>query len=165
MKTPDTASKKSNVLALIINLIIPLAIGAIGGLLTQTSVKTWYLTINKPSFNPPNWIFAPVWTSLYILMGISAYLVWQKRDKIQHLPRTIAIYFIQLVLNLFWSFLFFYAHLLGAAFYEILALLIVILINARMFYKIDKTAGLLFFPYLLWVSFATILTYSIFNLN
>ncbi|TDQ06943.1 TspO/MBR family protein [Pedobacter metabolipauper] len=156
---------KFNPLALIINLLITLSIGAGGAFLTAQSVKTWYPYINKPSFNPPNWVFGPMWTLLYILMAISAYLVWQKRKQIEHLPRTMAIYFIQLVLNLFWSFLFFYSHLLGAAFYEICALLIAIIVNARVFYKIDKTAGLLYIPYILWVSFATLLTYNIFKLN
>lgn len=165
MKASVNTQQKFSIPAFIINLLIPLSIGAIGGVLTQASVKSWYPTINKPSFNPPNWIFAPVWTTLYILIGIAAYLVWQKRKQIEHLPRTIAIYFIQLVLNLMWSFLFFYSHLIGAAFYEILALLLIIVVNGSMFYKIDKTAGLLFIPYFLWVSFATILTYSIFRLN
>ena len=143
----------------------PLAMGAIGGWFTSQYVKTWYLTLNKPSFNPPNWIFAPVWTTLYILMGISAYLIWLKRKEVEHFSRTAAIYLLQLVLNVMWSFLFFYAHEIGLAFFEIIALLIAIIINARVFYKIDKTAGLLFIPYILWVSFATILTYSIFSLN
>jgi Tryptophan-rich sensory protein (mitochondrial benzodiazepine receptor homolog) len=151
--------------AFIISIAIPLAMGAIGGWFTSQYVKTWYLTLNKPSFNPPNWIFAPVWTILYILMGISAYLIWLKRKEVEHFSRTAAIYLLQLVLNVMWSFLFFYAHEIGLAFFEIIALLIAIIINARVFYKIDKTAGLLFIPYILWVSFATILTYSIFSLN
>lgn len=149
----------------IINISIPLAFGANGGLLTSNAVKTWYPTLNKPAFNPPNWIFGPVWTALYILIGIAAYLVWQKRDQVVHFPRTIAVYLIQLVLNLFWSFLFFNAHKIGASLFEIFALLIVIIINGIMFYKIDKTAGLLFIPYVLWVSFATLLTYAIYSLN
>lgn len=151
--------------AFIINIAIPLGIGAIGAFFTASSVKTWYVTLAKPSFNPPNEIFAPVWTSLYILMGISAYLVWQKRHTITQLPRTVAIYLIQLVLNLMWSFIFFYAHQLGLALFEIIALLLAVIINAWIFYKIDKVAGLLFIPYILWVSFATILTYNIFILN
>ena len=151
--------------AFIINILIPLAIGAIGGWFTSQYVQTWYTTLAKPSFNPPNWVFAPVWTTLYILMGIAAYLVWLKRKEIEHFPRTVAVYFIQLVLNLMWSFLFFYLHEIGIALLEIIILLVVIIINAKIFYKIDKTAGLLFIPYILWVAFATILTYSIFSLN
>jgi benzodiazapine receptor len=156
---------KFNPIAFVINIAIPLAFGAIGAFFTASSVKTWYTTLTKPSFNPPNEVFAPVWTSLYILMGISAYLVWQKRQTIRQLPRTIALYLIQLVLNLMWSFIFFYAHQIGVALFEIIALLIVVMINAWVFYKIDKVAGLLFIPYILWVIFATILTYNIFILN
>lgn len=156
---------KFNPIAFIVNLVLPLTIGAIGAFFTASSVKTWYVTLTKPSFNPPNEIFAPVWSSLYVLMGISAYLVWQKRHTITRFPRTIAIYLIQLVLNLMWSFIFFYAHQLGVALFEIIALLIVIIINALVFYKIDKLAGLLFIPYILWVAFATVLTYNIFILN
>ena len=165
MSANSTSARKFNFVAFIINLAIPLSIGAIGAYFTASSVDTWYRTISKPSFNPPNGIFGPVWTSLYIMIGISAYLVWQKRARIEQFPRTVAIYLIQLVLNLMWSFIFFYAHELGMALIEIIMLLIVIIINARVFYKIDKTAGLLFIPYILWVSFATVLTYSIFSLN
>ena len=151
--------------AFLINIVITLGIGALGGLATSESVKTWYPTLNKPSFNPPNWLFAPVWTSLYILIGIAAYLVWIKRDKIAHFPRVLAIYFIQLILNLCWSFIFFSLHEIGFALFEIIILLIVIVVNAIAFYKIDKWAGYLFIPYILWVSFASFLTYSIFMLN
>ncbi|GGI24935.1 TspO/MBR family protein [Pedobacter mendelii] len=151
--------------AFIINIVITLSIGALGGWATAKSVQTWYPTLNKPSFNPPNWLFAPVWTSLYVLIGIAAYLVWIRRDKIAHFPRTVAIYFIQLMLNLAWSFIFFYLHEVGFALFEIILLLIFIIINALMFYKINKWAGLIFIPYILWVSFASFLTYNIFILN
>ena len=149
----------------VINLMIPLFFGVLGGLITINSVRTWYPGIQKPSWNPPNWLFGPVWSTLFIIIGISAYLVWRKRDKIVHFPRTVAIYFIQLVLNLVWSYLFFYHHMIGAALIEIFALLVAIVINGIMFYKIDKTAGILFIPYFLWVSFAAFLTYNIFILN
>jgi len=151
--------------ALIINIAITLGVGALGGWATAKSVQTWYPTLNKPSFNPPNWLFAPVWTSLYVLIGIAAYLVWIRRDKIVHFPRTVAIYFIQLILNMAWSFIFFYLHEVGFALAEIILLLIVIVVNASMFYKINKWAGLIFIPYFLWVSFASFLTYNIFILN
>lgn len=156
---------KFNPVAFIVNIAIPLAIGAVGAFFTASSVKTWYVTLAKPSFNPPNTIFAPVWTALYIIMGISAYLVWQKRHTIKHFPRTIAIYLMQLILNLMWSFIFFYAHQIGVALIEIVFLLFIIILNAVTFYKIDKAAGLLYIPYILWVSFATVLTYNIFILN
>jgi len=152
-------------LAFIVNIAITLGIGALGGWATAQSVKTWYPTLNKPSFNPPNWLFAPVWTTLYILIGIAAYLVWIRRDKIVHFPRTVAIYLIQLILNLGWSFIFFYLREVGFALAEIILLLIIIVINASMFYKINKWAGLIFIPYIIWVSFASFLTYNIFILN
>lgn len=152
-------------LAFILSIAITLSIGALGGFATAQSVKTWYPLLNKPSFNPPNWLFAPVWTSLYILIGIAAYLVWVKRDQVQHFPRTAAIYFIQLILNLAWSFIFFYLHEIGFALAEIIVLLMVVILNAVMFYKTDKWAGLLFIPYILWVSFASFLTYNLFILN
>ncbi|WP_443943920.1 TspO/MBR family protein [Pedobacter sp. AW1-32] len=156
---------KFNPIAFIINIAITLSVGALGGWATAQSVKTWYPTLAKPSFNPPNWLFAPVWTSLYILIGIAAYLVWMRRATIAHFPRTVAIYFIQLILNLAWSFLFFYLHEIGFALFEILLLWLFIIINGLRFYKINKWAGLIFIPYLIWVSFATLLTYNIFILN
>ena len=152
-------------LALIISIAITLGVGALGAWATAKSVQTWYPTLNKPSFNPPNSLFPIVWTSLYVLIGIAAYLVWIRRENIKHFPRTVAIYFIQLILNLAWSFIFFYFHEIGFALAEIILLLIIIVINALMFYKINKWAGLIFIPYFLWVSFATFLTYNIFILN
>lgn len=157
--------KRIRVVPLFINILIPFIIAALGGLLTANSVDTWYPGLQKPAFNPPNWLFGPVWSILFLLIGISAYLIWRKKEQIMHFPRTVALYFIQLVLNLLWSFLFFYSHLIGAALIEIFALLVSIVVNGLVFYRIDKTAGLLFIPYFLWVSFASFLTYSIFMLN
>nr|WP_276904498.1 TspO/MBR family protein [Pedobacter kyonggii] len=151
--------------AFVINIAITLGVGTLGSWATIQSVKTWYPTLNKPTFNPPDWLFRPVWTTLYVLIGIAAYLVWVRRDKIIHFPRTVAIYLIQLILNLAWSFIFFYLHEIGFALAEIILLLIIIAINGLVFYKINKWAGLIFIPYFLWVSFATILTYNIFMLN
>ncbi|MDQ0964770.1 benzodiazapine receptor [Flavobacterium sp. W4I14] len=151
--------------AFLVNIAITLGVGALGAWATLQSVKTWYPTLNKPSFNPPDWLFRPVWTTLYVLIGIAAYLVWIRRDKIVHFPRTVAIYLIQLILNLGWSFIFFYLREVGFALAEIILLLIIIVINASMFYKINKWAGLIFIPYILWVSFASFLTYNIFILN
>ena len=159
------STKKFQFLPFILCLIIPLAIGAIGGFFTFESVKTWYTTLNKPSFNPPNNIFGPVWTTLYILMGISSYLVWKRRKIVSGYQWAAAIYLLQLILNLMWSFLFFYQHQIGFALVEIGILLLTIIINAFLFYRINKSAGLLFIPYILWVSFASYLTYSIYILN
>lgn len=158
-------STKFNPVAFIVNLAITLSVGYLGSWFTLSSVKTWYVTINKPSFNPPDWIFPPVWTGIFILIAIAAYRIWQKKDQIQHFPRTIAVYLIQLILNLLWSFIFFYSRQIGVALFEIVVLLMVVVFNAWVFYKIDKPAGLLFIPYILWLSFATVLTYNIFVLN
>jgi benzodiazapine receptor len=158
-------NKKFQFVPFVICLVIPLAIGAFGSLLTMESVKTWYTTLNKPSFNPPNEIFGPVWSSLYILMGISSYLVWKERKSFTGYKWAVGLYFSQLILNLMWSFLFFYQHQIGLALVEIIILLIAIISTAVVFYKVNKAAGLLFIPYILWVSFASYLTYSIFILN
>lgn len=156
---------KFSPVALLINIAIPISIGAVAAFFTASSVSTWYPTLANPSFTPPGQLFGPVWAVLYILIGIAAYRVWQRRNDIKQFPRTVAIYLIQLLLNALWSFIFFYAHQLGVAVFEILFLLVVVVVNAIVFYKIDKIAGLLFIPYILWVAFATVLTYNIFILN
>ncbi|HTM99746.1 MAG TPA: TspO/MBR family protein [Pedobacter sp.] len=157
--------KKFQPLAFIVCLLIPLAIGALGGFFTFESVKSWYTTLNKPSFNPPNSIFGPVWTTLYILIGIASYLIWKQRKDASGYKLALVIYIFQLLLNLTWSFLFFYQHQIGYALIEIGILLLTIIINAILFYQIHKIAGLLFIPYILWVSFASYLTYNIYLLN
>lgn len=157
--------KKFQFIPFVINLGIPLAIGAIGSFFTMESVKTWYTTLEKPALNPPNWVFGPVWSTLYILIGLASFLVWRKRRSITNYPGVIGLYLFQLILNLAWSFIFFYLHETGLALIEIILLLGVIIINALVFYRISRTAGLLFIPYILWVGFATYLTYSIYTLN
>lgn len=156
---------KFKLLPFIISMSIPLGVGAIGGLATASEIGTWYSTLQKPSFNPPNWIFGPVWTTLYVLMGIAAHLVWQRRHEVSFFPKASGIYAIQLLLNLAWSFIFFRFHLIGLAFGEIILLLVVIIVNAAVFYRIDKWAGLLFAPYIFWVAFASLLNHRIFVLN
>ncbi|MEM0230857.1 MAG: TspO/MBR family protein [Candidatus Woesearchaeota archaeon] len=147
---------------LAISLAIPLLVGLLGSLMTSSSLKSWYLSINKPSFNPPNWVFAPVWIALFIMMGISFYLLWERNE----LSRiALAAYFGQLALNLMWSFLFFGLRKPAIALIDIFALWIMIVINIFVFRKSSKTAALLLVPYLLWVSFALILNYFIVLLN
>jgi len=158
-------SSSATIITLLICLAIPLLIGFIGSQFTIESVKTWYTTINRPSFNPPNWVFAPVWTTLYVLMGIASFRVWQKRKTAEWFHWAVIIYFVQLIFNLMWSFIFFELHQIGFALVEIILLLLLIIINAFIFYRFDKLAAWLFLPYFLWVSFATYLTYSIFILN
>ena len=152
---------KLTVLRVIISIAVTLAVGFIGSIFTTPSIATWYTTINKPSFNPPNWIFGPVWTCLFILMGISFYLIWQRRLT----TKALAIFTLQLILNVLWSVLFFYLKSPSLAFIEIIFLWATILANIVIFYSISKTAGLLLVPYILWVSFASFLNYMIISLN
>jgi benzodiazapine receptor len=151
-------------LKLSICILIPLLVGAISGYFTSTSITTWYETLNKPSFNPPNYLFGPVWTTLYILMGISLFLVLNKAKDLEK-NKIIFVFSIQLILNFLWSFLFFKFQQLGLALAEILIMWCSILFMIIVFYKTNKLAALINIPYLLWVSFATILTYSIYTLN
>lgn len=151
-------------LTLIISIAIAQSAGLIGSIFTVNSVNTWYTAVNKPSFNPPSWIFGPVWITLYTLMGIAAFLIWQKR-KSKQAKIALGFYAIQLVLNSLWSILFFGQQNPGAAFIEIIFLLIFILLTTIFFYKENKLAGILFLPYLAWVGFASILNYNIWLLN
>ena len=143
-----------------------LVIGYLSGMVTRESITTWYPTLIKPVFNPPNWIFAPVWTSLYIMMGVAGGLVWNKLDGNETLVKKAFLFFIiQLALNALWSLIFFKLHNLLLASIEVVLLLLMIFETYTQFKKIDKIAGLLLIPYLAWVSFASILTISIWYLN
>ena len=146
--------------------IICLAVGYLSGMVTRASITTWYPTLVKPSFNPPNWIFAPVWTSLYVMMGVAAGLIWNQITT-QKLAVTKALQFftIQLVLNALWSYLFFGLHNLMLATIEVVLLWLMIFETYSQFAKINKTASYLMLPYLAWVSFASVLTASIWWLN
>lgn len=147
-----------NIPKLILSIGICLGAGIIGSFFTVSSIPNWYVTLNKPSFSPPNWIFGPVWTILYILMGYTLYLVWVKRS----VP---TIFWIQLILNAIWSIIFFGMKNPVLALADIVALWIAIILTIKVFYKINKLAGQLLFPYLAWVSFASILNIAIVLLN
>jgi benzodiazapine receptor len=151
-------------LKLALCIFIPLIIGAVSGIATASSVDTWFLTLNKPNFNPPNYLFAPVWTTLYILMGISLYLILQSANS-KLRTNAITLFCIQLFLNFWWSFIFFKFQLVGIAFVEISLIWLSIITMIYSFKKINKTAAYLQLPYLLWVSFATLLNGSIWYLN
>ncbi len=153
-----------NTHALLLSVGITLLIGMIGGLVTASSVGSWFVEINKPSWNPPNWIFGPVWTSLYIMMGIAIFLVWLKRKQ-QSIKLVMGLYIIQLLLNMLWSLLFFGLQNPQLAFFEVVVLLFAIVLTTLHFWKISKSAALLMIPYILWVSFATVLNFSIWQLN
>lgn len=135
-----------------------LGAGIIGSFFTVSAIPNWYATLNKPSFSPPNWIFGPVWTVLYIMMGVSLYLIWAKKK----IP---AVFWVQLILNALWSVIFFGLKNPLLAMVNILALWIAIVLTIKSFYKINKLAGNLLIPYILWVSFATFLNYNIWILN
>ncbi|MEJ5303479.1 MAG: tryptophan-rich sensory protein [Bacteroidales bacterium] len=152
------------IIKLLVSIALPLGIGAFAGIFTSQSIPEWYATLNKPSFNPPNWIFGPMWSLLYILMGISFFLIWKQPPSSQ---RNLAIlcFALQLVLNFSWSFIFFYYKLIGLALLEIIFLLVSICLMILMFYKLKPLAAYLNIPYLLWVSFATVLNGAINFLN
>ena len=153
---------------ILIVVVTCLAIGYFSGMATQSSIKTWFPTLIKPSFNPPNWVFAPVWSMLYIMMGIAAGLVWNRMEasKDKELVKKSLIFFaIQLGLNALWSVLFFGLRNPMLALIEIVLLWLMIYETYIKFGKIDKIAGYLFLPYLAWVSFATVLNASIWWLN
>jgi len=146
-------------------IVISQAAGIIGSIFTSNSIRTWYVEISRPPFTPPNWIFAPVWISLYLLMGISGYLVWKKGARKKEVRIALILFFIQLALNSVWSILFFGLHLILAAFIEILLLWIAILFMIFKFWPVSKTAALIQIPYILWVSFAAVLNFSFAVLN
>lgn len=146
--------------------VICLVVGYVSGMVTRASITTWYPTLIKPSFNPPNWIFAPVWTSLYIMMGIAAGLVWnQITTHKEAVTKALQFFTIQLVLNALWSYLFFGLHNLILATIEVVLLWLMIFETYSQFAKINKMASYLMLPYLAWVSFASVLTASIWWLN
>lgn len=153
-----------NTFPLLILVAIPLFIGMIGGLVTSSSVGSWYVELNKPGWNPPSWIFGPVWTSLYILMGIASYMVWKQRSK-KPIKTAMVFYGVQLALNMIWSMLFFGLRNPQLAFFEIIVLLIMIILTTFQFFKVDKRAAILMIPYILWVCFATLLNFTIWQLN
>ncbi|MEI6731642.1 MAG: TspO/MBR family protein [archaeon] len=152
------------ILKLALCIIICLAIGGIGSIFTVPSIDSWYSNIVKPTFNPPSWIFAPVWNILFILMGISLYLIIKPGINKKNKP-ALTFFVIQLCLNLLWSILFFYLHSPFNAFIDILLLWIAILMTIVTSWKISKAASYLLIPYILWVSFATLLNYYIMILN
>ncbi|AEJ61083.1 TspO and MBR like protein [Spirochaeta thermophila DSM 6578] len=143
---------------------ICLGVGFLGSSFTMPAIEGWYSTIEKPSFNPPNWIFAPVWTVLFVLMGISLYLVIRKGFSSQ-VGLAVLLFVVQLILNVLWSFFFFARRSPGLALVDIVILWVAILALILVFVRIERWAGYLLIPYLLWVSFATVLNASIFVLN
>lgn len=162
----------NNPLRLVISLGICYLVSIIGGVFTTSSVSEWYPLLNKPYFNPPNWVFGPVWFLLYTIMGIAFFIIWIKKSKLKKNNKenklinfAIYLFVIQLILNLFWSIIFFGFKNIFFAMIEIIILWIFILLTTIYFFKIKRIAGGLLLPYLLWVSFAVLLNIFIFLLN
>lgn len=145
--------------------ILPLVAGLIGSLTTMPNIPTWYETLLKPSFNPPNYLFGPVWTILYILMGVALLLVFQSHESKSHKEFAYTVFGSQLVLNALWSIVFFGLHDLWTAFLIILILWVLIVINILTFQKISRPSAWLLVPYILWVTFASVLNFAVAWLN
>ena len=144
---------------------IPLVVGGLSGFVTAQGVQDWYPTLIKPSFNPPSWVFGPVWTLLYLMMGIASFLVWQKGWESGAVKTALAFFAIQLILNGLWSILFFGMRMPGLAFLEILVLWVSIGLTLVLFWRVTPVAGMLLFPYQAWVTFAAVLNGAIWILN
>ena len=180
--------KYNNLLKLFSSIIICELVGVVGSFFTISQIPLWYGSLNKPFFNPPSWIFGPVWTLLFVLMGISLYLVWLKKWEAKNSISTrkekawnslsqkfysgswrktniIIIFVFQLVLNVLWSVIFFGWHSPALAFFELLMLWFAIVFTIINFYRVSKTSAWIMLPYLMWVSFAGILNLAIFILN
>jgi len=149
---------------LLLSLAIPLSAGVLGSLFTAPAVRSWYLTINRPVWIPPSWLFGPVWTALFIMMGVALYLIWSTKMS-NRVRMSLKLFAAQLVLNVLWSVLFFGMGNFWLAFGEILVLWIFILITIVSFEKVNKVASWLMVPYLLWVTFASYLNFTIASLN
>lgn len=148
----------------IVSILAPFAAGAIGSLATFPNIPTWYAALEKPIFSPPNWLFGPVWTLLYVFMGISLYLVWTHPTK-QDKTKAFIAFGAQLVLNALWSIVFFGLQSPIGGLAAIVGLLVAIVVTIYFFWRISKPASYLLVPYLLWVSFATVLNGAIIALN
>lgn len=155
--------KKVSFIPLVLFVLVTQMAGIVGGLFTAPAIESWYAGLIKPTLSPPNWIFAPVWTLLYLLMGVAAYLVWKENTKEKN--DALFLFFTQLVLNSLWSILFFALKNPGLALFEIAILWSLILATLVKFLRIKKWAGYLLIPYLAWVSFATYLNFMIWRLN
>lgn len=157
-------STKRSLIGLSVALLICLGAGGLGGLFTSQSVRAWYPLIQKPSWTPPSWLFGPVWTTLYVLMGVAAWLVW-RRDPERPARGALLLFLGQLVLNVLWSALFFGLRAPGLAFAEIVVLELAVLGTLVAFWRHSRVAGMLLIPYLLWVGFASALNLAIWRLN
>ncbi|MFZ6034593.1 MAG: TspO/MBR family protein [Patescibacteria group bacterium] len=148
---------------LLLSLLLPQLAGIIGSFFTVSSIPTWDNTLNKPGFSPPNWLFGPAWLTLYLLMGVSLYLNWRKKNKAA--KSNVRLFFIHLFFNMIWSPAFFGLRNPFLGLIIILAIWIFIIVMIIRFWKVNKTSSLLLIPYLLWVSFASLLNFYVWKLN
>ena len=168
----------NNFFKLVIAIVVSELAGIIGSVFTISSIPTWYAGLVKPALNPPAWVFGPAWTTLYALMGVAAFLIWREYDKLtlseveglviqrkKQIKIALSIFLGQLVLNTLWSIIFFGLHSPGWALVDIVLLWLAIVWTIAVFYKISRPAAWLLVPYILWVSFASYLNYSIWMLN
>lgn len=139
--------------------------GIIGSIFTINSIESWYMTLNKPPLTPPNWLFGPVWLTLYTIMGIAAYLVWKKKDEDKRADFGVKLFFSHLLLNAIWSILFFGLRLAAVALVDIVVVWVMIVWMIKVFWPIDRRASYLLIPYLTWVTLATYLNWGVWRLN
>ena len=165
-KREDFVMITKDMLRLIISIAVAQSAGLIGSIFTRTELQsTWYATLQKPSFQPSDWIFAPVWITLYTLMGIAAFLVWRKGLSSKKIQLALMIFLVQLILNTLWTLLFFGLNWPLGGLVDIAILWIAILLTIITFKDISKPAAILLIPYILWVTFALVLNFEIWRLN
>lgn len=161
---PGGLARQRDIAGLLVFLVICFGVSVAGGAATASSVGTWYQALQKPPFNPPDWLFAPVWTVLFVMMAVAGWRVWRKHG-LRGARAAMALFGIQLALNLAWSFVFFGYRLIGAALIEIVVLLVAIVLTTILLWRRDRFAGVLFIPYAGWVAFATALNFALWQLN
>ncbi len=158
--------RAGSIIRLIVACAVSLSAGLIGSFVTPgAGVREWYATIEKPTFTPPGWVFGPVWTTLYLLTGVAAFLVWQKGLRSRAVRVALGWFVVQLVLNALWSPVFFGLHRIDLALVVVILLWAAIVVTIYRFFRVSRPAALLLVPYLLWVSFATVLNFSLWRLN
>jgi translocator protein len=157
-------SRLADIVALVLFVALCLGIGALGASVTATSVDTWYAGLVKPSFNPPDEVFGPVWTVLYILMGVAAWRVWRSADR-DTTRGPLTLFALQLAINLGWTVVLFGLHKIASAVATIVVLDVAVLVTMLAFRSVDRLAALLMLPYVAWVAFATVLNVAIWRLN
>jgi tryptophan-rich sensory protein len=157
--------KKINLFKLVVSLILCQFAGFVGSLFTSPAIPSWYAYLEKPSFTPPNWLFSPVWITLFVFMGISLYLLWHRSSADKGRNKALIYFSVQLSLNVLWSVIFFGLRHPFLALIEIILLWVAILLSIIYSFRVSKTAGVLLIPYIFWVSFAAVLNFSIWNLN